>query len=252
MPRHLVLRLEAPLVAFGDVMIDNIGPVRATPAASLLTGLLGNALGVRRWEGERLARLQERLVFGCRLDRRGQRFTDFQTARLSRQDVGWTTRGRVEGRAGGEATYGSPHIRYRDHDADACATVALRLLDAHERPTLDDLALALDEPARPLFLGRKPCLPAGRLVVGMVEAPTVHDALLAAPLPGDGGASTRRRTDATMLFAVPADEPCPAGFRAVRATERRDWVAGVHAGEIVTYHGHVPREQLVPRTPEVA
>ena len=32
---------------------------------------------------------------------------------------------------------------------------------------LDDLAAALDRPARPLFIGRKPCLPAGRLVAGL-------------------------------------------------------------------------------------
>ena len=50
MPRYLMLRLEGPLMAFGDVMVDAIGPIRDTPAASTLTGLLANALGVRREE----------------------------------------------------------------------------------------------------------------------------------------------------------------------------------------------------------
>lgn len=234
-------------MAFGDVTIDAIGRIRDTPSASLITGLLANALGVRREETARLARLQERLVFGCRLDRRGHRFTEFQTAKLAKSDVGWTTRGYVEGREGGERTYDSPHIRYRDHDADARVTVALRLLDEAEAPTLDDLARALDEPSRPLFVGRKPCLPSGPLVVGFDDAPTVFEALHRAP--GDAYTGSRRapRIDETMLVVLPADEPCPEGFRAVRANERRDWEAGVHAGQNVTWHGYVRASQLSGR-----
>ena len=42
---HLILRLEAPLMAFGGETIDNLGVVRRFPSASMLTGLLANALG---------------------------------------------------------------------------------------------------------------------------------------------------------------------------------------------------------------
>jgi len=247
MHRHLVLRLDAPLMAFGDVMIDRLGPVRDTPSASAVTGLLANALGVYRWEAARLDRLQERLVFGCRLDRRGHRFTEFQTAQLGADDRGWTTRGRAEERAGGANTYASPHIRERDHDADARVIVALRLLDDAEPPTLDDLARALDEPARPLFLGRKTCLPAAPLFGGFVEAATVYDALLAAPTADPvpaRRAPARAPVDARLLVVVPADEPCPPGFRAAHACERRDWAAGVHVGDVTTYHGDVARARL--------
>ncbi|GJG89737.1 type I-E CRISPR-associated protein Cas5/CasD [Gemmatimonadetes bacterium T265] len=250
MHRHLVLRLEAPLMAFGGVMIDRLGPVRDTPSASTVTGLLANALGVYRWEAARLDRLQERLVFGCRVDRRGRRFTEFQTAQLGADDRGWTTRGRPEGRAGGVNTYASPHIRERDHDADARVIVAVRLLAAAEPPTLDDLARALDEPARPLFLGRKPCLPAAPLFAGFVEAATVYDALLAAPIADSvpaRRAPSRPPVDPSLLLVVPAEEPCPPGFRATQACERRDWAAGVHAGDVTTFHGHVPRERLTPQ-----
>lgn len=252
---YLLLRLEAPLMAFGDIMVDRIGPARATPAVSTVAGLIANALGVCRWEVSRLARLQERLVVGCRLDRRGQRFTDFQTAQLGANDRGWTTRGRAEGREGGADTYKSPHIRYRDHDADACVTVALRLLDEPEPPTLDDVTRALDEPARPLFLGRKPCLPSGPLFLASVEAPTAYEALLCAPF-GDPAESTRARrrprVDDRLLVVLPADEPCPDGFRTVRAAERRDWPAGVHAGAVTTYHGDVPRDRFAGATQELA
>jgi CRISPR system Cascade subunit CasD len=228
-------------MAFGDVMIDRIGPVRETPAASTVSGLIANALGLHRWDVNALGRLQDRLVFGCRLDRRGQRFTDFQTAQLNKRDIGWTTRGHTEGRAGGEGTYGSPHIRERDYHADACVTIALRLHDADEAPTLDDIACALDEPARPLFLGRKPCLPAGRLLLGEIEAASVYDALLAAPFEGALSTKRKRPVDDVLRVVLPANEPRPSGFRDVRSCERRDWPAGVHAGDLLTFFGDVPR-----------
>ena len=109
--KHLIMRLESPLMAFGGETIDNYGVIRPFPAASMLTGLLANALGWRRVERERHQALQNRLVFAARIDREpagGVRMTDFQTAQLGANDQGWTTRGRPEGRAGGANTYNAP------------------------------------------------------------------------------------------------------------------------------------------------
>ncbi len=53
MARHLLLRLEGPLMAFGGETIDNLGVIRDFPAQSMLTGLIANALGWRREESER-------------------------------------------------------------------------------------------------------------------------------------------------------------------------------------------------------
>src|SRR5262245_26198470 len=159
MARHLMMILEGPLSAFGAEMVDARGPVRDWPGASLLTGLLANALGYARGERDAHARLQERLDFAVRIDREGTRLRDFQTVRLAKSDRGWTTRGAPEGREGGAGTYESPHIRERDYVADTLVTVALALRNPTEPPSLDELAAALTEPARPLFLGRKPCLP---------------------------------------------------------------------------------------------
>ena len=36
--RHLMMRLEAPLMAFGGETIDNRGVIRWFPSASMLTG----------------------------------------------------------------------------------------------------------------------------------------------------------------------------------------------------------------------
>jgi CRISPR-associated protein Cas5/CasD subtype I-E len=155
MKRHLLMRLQAPLIAFGGEAIDRYGVIRDFPAQSMLTGLFANALG---WRYEDVAldnRLQERLVFGARLEAISDRITEFQTAKLAKDDRGWTTRGVPEGRDGGDATYESPHLRYRDFLCDANVLVALRLVPAEEAPALDDLAAALDRPARPRFLARK-------------------------------------------------------------------------------------------------
>ncbi len=42
----LLLRLEAPLMAFGGPMVDYIGRTRSFPGQAQITGLLGNALGI--------------------------------------------------------------------------------------------------------------------------------------------------------------------------------------------------------------
>jgi CRISPR system Cascade subunit CasD len=90
--RWLVLRLQAPLLAFGGVAIDHVGVTRESPALSMLTGLLANALGWKRTEWERHQALQDRLVFAARRDREDEAglLTDIQNARLEKNDKGWT------------------------------------------------------------------------------------------------------------------------------------------------------------------
>lgn len=219
MAAHLLLVLEAPLLAFGGEAVDAHGVIEEFPGASMLTGLLANALGWRRGDREALARLQARLRYAARIDRDGTRITDFQTAQLGRADQGWTTRGVPEGRAGGPATYSGPHLRQRDYDADKRVVVALRLEPAEDAPTLADLAAALDEPARPLFLGRKPCLPGGRIGAGIVAAEDLLRALSQLPQPG-----------ATARVLLPADEPAHPGDHARPWSDARDWRSGVHGG----------------------
>ena len=221
MARYLLLVLEGPLLAFGREAVDARGPVGDFPAASLLTGLLANALGWRREERELHARLQARLIFAARLDRPGTRLTDFQTAELAKSDQGWTTRGVPEGRTGGAGTYAAPHIRFREYDADKRVTVALRLEPDQESPTVDDLAAALDAPARPLFIGRKPCLPASPILAGVVETEGLLQALVTVPR-DEGSAGAR--------VLLPRTEAVEARDERRWITDARDWQSGVHGG----------------------
>jgi CRISPR system Cascade subunit CasD len=242
--RYLVLHLEAPMVAFGDVMIDSLGPIREAPSVSAISGLLANALGINREETERLSRLQDRLVLATRLNHGDSRFTDFQTAQLNGKDRGWTTSGTIQERAGGANTFNSPHIRWRDYDSDVSMTVAIRLRDAVEPPTLDDVSKAVQWPFRPLFLGRKCCLPSSPLFAGFAEADDALHALHQVPLRLEVRSRARfgRDRESGIVVTLPPDEPCPDGFEAVTSTERRDWPAGVHAGVQRRYRGTVPRD----------
>lgn len=250
MKPHLVLRLEAPLMSFGAEAIDNYGVVQDFPALSMITGLLANALGWRRgWDADRHQRLQDRLVMAARLDREGRRLRDYQNAQLLSTDRHWTTRGVPEGREWnqttwslderhlkrtGERRYAITHQRYRDHDADALCVVVLRLEPPGELPALDDLARALVEPARPLFLGRKPCLPAAMILHGWVEGATVLDALgRVPPLVEEEGSPMRRAM-------WPKGEGSAPGSREVMVTDERNWRGGLHGGGRWVVHGKVP------------
>src|SRR6266702_2454617 len=102
MKPHLLLVMEGPLMAFGAVMVDAFGKIDDFPSKAMLTGMLGNALGFSRIEASRLDALQTRLVSGAAILHVGQRLTDTQNAKLDKADKGWTTRGRPEGRAGGQ------------------------------------------------------------------------------------------------------------------------------------------------------
>ena len=240
--RHLILNLEAPLMAFGGEAIDNYGVVRWFPSASMLTGLLANALGWRRVERERHQRLQDRLVLAARIDREpagGVRMQDFQTAQIGAADRGWTTRGRPEGRAGGAATYLAPNLRYRDYWADMRVTVALRLQPEQEAPTLDDLASALESPTRPLFIGRKPCLPSDQLFAGFKEADTALAALVETPVE-----TSEVAHDVRLLWPEGDGIAGVEANRTYMLTDQRNWTSGLHGGGRTVCEGAVPRDNF--------
>ena len=241
---HLILVLEAPLMACGGETIDNYGVIRSFPSASMLTGLLANALGWRRTEGERHQRLQDRLVFAVRIDREpagNVRLQDYQTAQLTNAKQ-WTTRGEPESRKGGGGA-SFTHLRYRDYFADMRFTVALRMEPADAVPGLDDLADALQHPARPLFIGRKPCLPSAPLFHCFSEGDSALAALLTVPLDYAEAANSIR------LLWPESDAPsAPDGLKAVRTqmlTDQRNWsTSTLHGGGRSVCEGSIERDRL--------
>ncbi|MYA01030.1 MAG: type I-E CRISPR-associated protein Cas5/CasD [Chloroflexi bacterium] len=255
--RHIIINLEAPLMAFGGETIDNLGVVRPFPAASMLTGMFANALGWRRTDRQKHQDLQDRLAFAARIEREpagGLSMQDYQTVKmgdtidipLGGWTVGWTTRGEPEKRGGQLGSRGSgpfTHIRYRDYYADMRVTVALRLRDVgdSDAPTLDELAPALEYPKRPLFIGRKPCLPSAPLFGGFGEGETCLAALLNAPLvyPDEAPPNVRMQWhDREGVDSVKAS-------RIQMLTDERNWVSGLHGGGRLAHEGSVDKSHFV-------
>ena len=229
--RWLVVRLQAPLMSFGGVAVDQVGPTRDFPAASMLTGVFANALGFH-WSDRTAHRaLQDRIVFAARRERENHAtavLTDTQNARLAKTDKAWTTSGQPGGRDG--ATYDAPHRRARDYLADRAVRVVLRLDPAEEWPTLEVLAEALDTPVRPLFIGRKPCLPAHRLMNGWASGETAYAAL--ASLPGSG----------PYRALWPLGEGPETGSAVARVrdlADLRNWRTGLHSGTRPVVEGRI-------------
>jgi CRISPR system Cascade subunit CasD len=232
--RWLVLRLEAPLIAFGGVTIDQIGVTRDFPAASMLTGLIANALGWERTNWQAHQALQDRLVFAARREREiiNGILTDTQNAKLEADDQGWTTNGKPEGRKG--ASYGGPHRRFRDYHTDLSASVVLRLNPADEAPDLDAVSSSLQRPARPLFLGRKPCLPSLPILAGEVVAASAYQAL--------ERVTSVEKTSRKLRALWPVHEGPVDGesvYRVVALEDLRNWKTGLHGGSRMVVEGTV-------------
>ena len=237
--RWLHMRFRAPLASFGGEAIDSRGVIRRFPSRSMLTGLLANALGWDRSMRLEHQALQDRIVFGALHEDEPPRgpLTDYQTAKLAKDDQCWTTRGVPSGRAG--ASYEGSHQRWRDYHADLCLTVVLRLVSESAFPTLEDLRSALAKPARPLFIGRKPCLPSAPIVGDYeddwVDARTAPEALSAVAPTGDG----------TLPGFWPEGEGRAGAYHVFGITDDRNWVSGLHGGSRRVCEGPIPRRKEV-------
>lgn len=233
--RVLLLRFDAPLMSFGGVMVDQHGPTDRFPGTSLLTGLFGNALGWRHGDADRLEALQARIEYAARWDVAPEPLLDYHTVELGQpkmREAGWTTRGEPEHRSGGDdARYGT-HIRLRHYWANGVMTVAVAL-NGENHPTIDDLARALQEPARPLFIGRKTCLPSAPILLDDVDATDVLTALRNAPPSARGPQQAAPEMEA--CWPVRLGET--ATSRRVAVYDHRDWRNQIHAGRRMRIEG---------------
>jgi CRISPR system Cascade subunit CasD len=236
----LIMRLDSPLMAFGGAIVDNYGVIRDYPSLSMITGLLSNALGYSHGNIDKLQRLQERIRFAVRCDKEGEKIQDYQTVDLGQDhlvDTGWTTRGKREDRGG--ASSKETHQRFRDYLADAVYTVTLSLEPADEQPTISSLAAALKEPERPLFIGRKPCLPSAGLFLKTTVAESPLAALEAHPKDkrGDDKANVRAWWHASFGERLQS--------RKTAIYDERDWQNQIHTGRRFIFEGMI-------KVPEVA
>lgn len=130
----LLLRLAAPLQAWGADSKFETRKTGREPTKSGVIGLLAAALGLRRDEHEALLRLTG-LRFGVRVEREGQLLVDYHTAKTQDEKTSYVT--------------------YRHYLQDA---VFLAGIESEDAALLQQLQQALLHPAFPLYLGRRCCL----------------------------------------------------------------------------------------------
>lgn len=139
----LLLRLAAPLQAWGADSKFETRKTNREPTKSGVIGLLAAALGLRRDESEGLARLTG-LRFGVRVEREGQLLVDYHIAKTQDEK--------------------NSYVTYRHYLQDA---VFLAGLESEDAALLLQLQDALQHPAFPLYLGRRSCPPALPLCLGL-------------------------------------------------------------------------------------
>lgn len=141
----LVLELSGPLQSWGSESRFVHRETQMLPTKSGVIGLLAAAQGRRRTEDvEDLVGIR----FGVRQEQAGTIVRDFQTA------IDWRTGA-------------SKPLSYRSYIADAKYLVGLEA----EESLLAGIADAIRSPVFPLYLGRRACPPAGRMVLGIRDKP---------------------------------------------------------------------------------
>jgi len=174
----LVLRLAGPLQSWGSSSRFARRHTEGQPTKSGILGLIAAAQGRRRSDPiEDLLGLE----LAVRTEQQGVLLRDFHTAHH-------------------QITGSSMPLTERFYWADAVFTAYV----GGPRPVVEGLSAALQDPAFPLYFGRRSCVPEGRIVLGVEDTP-VADAVAMTPwVPGFAG-RRRARKQATVRLAVQAD-----------------------------------------------
>ena len=215
----LTIRLLAPFMALQGPRIDGEPQLLAIPTRSLLTGLIGSALGYGRGDHEKLQALQDSMRVAVVVHRNGAEINDYQIADLGKPHMRgpmWSSGTGIVEREGSQITGLRQQDRPYRVDADMTAVVEVR---EGSLVAAEQIQAALDQPARPLFIGRTTCPPASRLAGRIIDALSLEAATLqiAQAHPGE--------------IYLPAEVATPSwGDLPLSIPGRRDWVSFRHAG----------------------
>lgn len=140
----LLLRLAAPLQAWGSSSKFIVRSTEREPTKSGVIGMIAAAMGIQRNDDpQKLAPLAQ-LRFGVRADKEGMLLKDFHM---------------VHG-------YKIADVTERYYLSDA---VFLAVIECDDKKLLEEIAAALQRPVYPLYLGRKSCPPTLPVVLGVKD-----------------------------------------------------------------------------------
>ena len=152
----LLLRLAAPLQAWGTESKFESRRTQREPSKSGVIGMLAAALGLRR--DADLSELTA-LRFGVRVDREGEVIRDFHTAQAVKAV-------KAAKKDKNEEPEKIGYVTSRYYLSDAVFLVGL---ESEDHALLKKIETALRTPCFPLFLGRRSCPPTLPLVLGLRE-----------------------------------------------------------------------------------
>lgn len=178
----LLLRLAAPLQAWGSCSKFNIRNTEREPTKSGVIGMIAAALGIQRNEdNEKLKQLGE-LKFGVRVEKEGKLIKDFHMVRVAKNSY-------MEIEKQSDVTQ-----RYY-----LCDAVFLAAVESEDIQLLKKIEDALKNPVYPLYLGRRSCPPTLPLVWGIRDG-TLKETLVSEPPLIDKADAVRR-----IVYDVEAD-----------------------------------------------
>lgn len=153
--RTVAIRLEGPLQSWGTQSRFEIRDTDREPSKSGVVGLVAAALGIPRDDRRSIVAIAG-LEMAVRVDREGTLQRDYHTVgggSLQGREYGVWERTNPER---GDGRIGKTVLTTRHYLADASYLVGLGGSDAS---LIDSIAVALNSPRWPLFLGRKSCVP---------------------------------------------------------------------------------------------
>lgn len=163
MREYLMLKLQGPMQAWGRESFEGLRPSELFPGRSALLGLLGACLGVERNDQNRQQDLAGSVSFAVRVDKQGQKMTDYHTVKNAREDYrGLKSHDTIQ--------------TWREYWQDACYTVAV-WNNPDAVVLLVEIAQAVKQPIYTPVLGRRSCPLARPLFETLLSAESALSAL---------------------------------------------------------------------------
>ena len=155
----LLLRLAAPIQAWGDESKYDIRGTQNEPTKSGVIGLLAAAMGFRR-DSDQISKLAYSLRLGIRVDQPGRVIRDFHIVRVPKYGKNGIPNDELDGKISIRHTY----TTQRYYLSDACFLVGL---ESDDEELLHNVAEALKSPVFPVYLGRRSLPPSMPLILGI-------------------------------------------------------------------------------------
>lgn len=165
MANTLFLRLEGPMQSWGERARWSVRDTANEPTKSGIVGLLACAMGLNT--DEQLINLSRSIRIGVRCDRPGMILRDYHTI------IGGVVSAEGKIKVNAKTKLPETLVSTRFYLADASFLVAVQSEDAN----VERLALSVQDPIWPYFLGRKSCPPAAPIFAGLGDFPSLENAL---------------------------------------------------------------------------